>query len=167
MELRATVPELVKFNPYDEGFDVYIPSDIRELTGATSSQLSYWIQLGLVKPYRKARGRGSTGLFTFWDIFKIFVIREMIDSGLSTNVVRIVIDNFPTEIEFNTESPMGICTNGRDYVEKIKDMNKPIIIRHSPIYMISFPELFARFAPTFNSFKETRNGPDRSNPGGD
>jgi DNA-binding transcriptional MerR regulator len=55
-----------------------------DVTGATSRQLVYWDNKGLLKPsVRPANGRGSRRLYSYTDLVAIQAIRRLRDEGMS------------------------------------------------------------------------------------
>lgn len=62
--------------------------EARQTSGATPRQLAYWVESGLLTPTVRARGRGSTHLWTDDQIVELTVIRRLLDLGLTLQAIR-------------------------------------------------------------------------------
>ncbi len=59
------------------------------VVGITPRQVQYWDEIGLVKPStRPAAGRGTRRRYSFLDLVRLSVVRELIDRGLTPRKIR-------------------------------------------------------------------------------
>lgn len=60
-----------------------------KIVGITYRQLDYWTRTGLVTPsVAEAKGSGSQRLYSFSDLLRLKVVKNMIDAGVSLQKVR-------------------------------------------------------------------------------
>ncbi|MDO5747338.1 MAG: MerR family transcriptional regulator [Actinomycetaceae bacterium] len=61
--------------------------------GITYRQLDYWARTGMVEPtLRGARGSGTQRLYSFRDILVLKVVKNLLDTGVSLQQIRVAID---------------------------------------------------------------------------
>lgn len=61
--------------------------------GITYRQLDYWARTGLVEPsIRNAQGSGTQRLYSFRDILVLRIVKNLLDTGVSLQQIRIAID---------------------------------------------------------------------------
>ena len=65
--------------------------DVTNILGINKRQLRYWNELGLFNPYLKSSGRGVDAQFNTENLVHIYIIRELIDSGLSTKTIDLIM----------------------------------------------------------------------------
>lgn len=63
------------------------------VTGVTYRQLDYWARTKLVRPsVRDATGSGSQRLYSFQDILKVRVIKNLLDTGVELQKIRKAVE---------------------------------------------------------------------------
>jgi DNA-binding transcriptional MerR regulator len=63
------------------------------IVGITYRQLDYWARTGLLKPsISDARGSGTQRVYSYTDLLKLKVIKQLLDSGLSLKKARIALE---------------------------------------------------------------------------
>ena len=71
----------------------YRAPQVNEIVGISYRQLDYWDRTGLVNPSIKgAEGSGTQRLYSFQDLLKLKVIKQLLDAGVSLQKVRKAID---------------------------------------------------------------------------
>jgi len=69
----------------------YTTPEIATLLGITIHKVISFIDRGYLHPsVQEAAGHGSKRLFSFGDVLKCFLIRDMLDTGLSVSAVRVI-----------------------------------------------------------------------------
>ncbi len=64
-------------------------AEAREITGVTQRQLDYWDQKGIVRAsVDRARGKGVERKYTYTDLVKLRLVKELRDSGLSLQKIQ-------------------------------------------------------------------------------
>lgn len=64
-----------------------------KIVGITYRQLDYWARTDLLRPsISDARGSGTQRVYSYTDLLKLKVIKQLLDSGLSLNKARIALD---------------------------------------------------------------------------
>ncbi|MFT4245065.1 MAG: MerR family transcriptional regulator [Micrococcaceae bacterium] len=67
---------------------------VEKLVGITYRQLDNWTRTGLIKPHiRPAKGSGTQRLYSFRDILELKIIKNLLDTGVSLQQIRIAIDH--------------------------------------------------------------------------
>jgi DNA-binding transcriptional MerR regulator len=74
----------------DEGFR---GPQVCKIVGITYRQLDYWARTDLLKPsISDARGSGTQRVYSYTDLLKLKVIKQLLDSGLSLKKARVALD---------------------------------------------------------------------------
>jgi DNA-binding transcriptional MerR regulator len=73
--------------------DSYSSSQVRRILRVSQRRLDYWDELGLVSPVRankgsKKRGRGDRRCYTFNDLIKLKVLKDLRETGLSLQRIQ-------------------------------------------------------------------------------
>jgi len=73
--------------------DCYSAMDVRRILRLSQRRLDYWDELGLVTPKRlekgsKRKGRGVQRLYSFNDLIKLKVLKELRSTGLSLQKIQ-------------------------------------------------------------------------------
>jgi len=69
--------------------DGYNSAHVRRITGLRQRQLDYWDECGIVSPsVRAANGKGSERRYSFSDIVKLRVVKELRGVGVSLQKIR-------------------------------------------------------------------------------
>jgi DNA-binding transcriptional MerR regulator len=64
-----------------------------QIVGITYRQLDYWARTKLVVPsIRSATGSGSQRLYSFKDLAVLKVVKNLLDTGVSLNNIRVAVD---------------------------------------------------------------------------
>jgi DNA-binding transcriptional MerR regulator len=64
-----------------------------KIVGITYRQLDYWARTDLLRPsISDARGSGTQRVYSYTDLLKLKVIKQLLDSGLSLTKARIALD---------------------------------------------------------------------------
>jgi len=67
----------------------YKSSAARKATKLSQRRLDYWDELGIVSPsIRKAEGKGTVRLYSFEDLVKLRIVKNLRDMGLSLQRIR-------------------------------------------------------------------------------
>lgn len=81
-------------------------SEVARLTGLTLRQLDYWDRTGFVKPsVAPASGRGSARFYSFRDVVRLRVAKELRAAGVPLAALRKVVDRL--ERELGVEDPLS------------------------------------------------------------
>jgi len=83
-----------------DGFDDAVPVDggfrgpqVCAIVGITYRQLDYWARQGLVKPsLADARGSGTQRSYSFNDLVRLKVIKNLLDAGVKLQTARKAIE---------------------------------------------------------------------------
>src|SRR4051794_12238092 len=67
-----------------------------EVAGITYRQLDYWARVGLIVPsVTEARGSGTARLYSAEDVFKLHILKTLLDSGVSLQCARRLLEMHP------------------------------------------------------------------------
>lgn len=67
-------------------------SEVMKLTGVTKRQLDYWNRTGFLKPsLASGEGRGRARFYSYRDVVRLKVAKELRDSGVPLQVLRKVV----------------------------------------------------------------------------
>lgn len=89
--------------------------------GITYRQLDYWARTGLVEPsLRGARGSGTQRLYSFKDILILKVVKNLLDTGVSLQQIRIAIDALNERGDSDLSS-MTLISDGASVYECTSD----------------------------------------------
>src|SRR6266487_3479616 len=73
-----------------EGYRV---PDVCKLVGISYRQLDYWARTGLLTPsVREAGGSGTQRLYSFQDLVKLRVVKQLLDTGVSLQKIRQAVE---------------------------------------------------------------------------
>ena len=76
--------------------DGYTSSKARKAAKVTQRCLDYWAELGIVSPsVRKAAGKGHVRLYSFEDLVKLRIVKNLRQLGLSLQQVRKALRKLP------------------------------------------------------------------------
>jgi DNA-binding transcriptional MerR regulator len=65
---------------------------VSRIAGISLRQIQYWDEQGFIRPsVRRASGRGSKRLFSFSDLVKLKVVKNLSDHGLSLQRIRMCL----------------------------------------------------------------------------
>ncbi|MDQ1445036.1 MAG: hypothetical protein QOI20_1500 [Acidimicrobiaceae bacterium] len=71
----------------------YRGPQVCKIVGITYRQLDYWARTDLLKPsISDARGSGTQRIYSYTDLLKLKVIKQLLDSGLSLKKARVALD---------------------------------------------------------------------------
>lgn len=72
----------------------YTSKQTQEIAGITYRQLDYWARTGLVGPsVTAARGSGSRRAYSYSDLLKLRIIKDLLDRGVGLQQIRDVFRN--------------------------------------------------------------------------
>lgn len=72
----------------------YTSKQAQEIAGITYRQLDYWARTGLVRPsVMAAVGSGSRRAYSYGDLLKLRVIKDLLDNGVGLPQIRDVFEN--------------------------------------------------------------------------
>ena len=72
----------------------YTSKQAQEIAGITYRQLDYWARTGLVQPsVMEAVGSGSRRAYSYGDLLKLRVIKDLLDNGVGLPQIRDVFRN--------------------------------------------------------------------------
>lgn len=81
-------------------------SEVAKLTGLSQRQLDHWDRTGFVKPsLAQAAGRGSARFYSFRDLVRLRVAKELRAAGVSLQALRKVVDRLGNQ--FGLEDPLA------------------------------------------------------------
>lgn len=87
----------------------------RRIVGITQRCLDYWDERDVVRPsIRRGAGKGSVRAYSFRDLVRLSVVKELRDGGVSLQKVRRVLQEFRRR--YGSEDPLGgvrLVTDGR------------------------------------------------------
>ena len=84
----------------------YRAPDVVRIVGVTYRQLDYWARTDLVTPsVQDAQGSGSQRLYGFRDLVLLRSIRDLLDTGVSLQKVRVALEFLRENLK---ESPEGM-----------------------------------------------------------
>ena len=73
-----------------EGYRV---PDVCKIVGISYRQLDYWARTGLLTPsVREAGGSGTQRLYSFQDLVKLRVVKQLLDTGVSLQKIRQAVE---------------------------------------------------------------------------
>lgn len=74
----------------------YNSSAARTVTKLSQRRLDYWDELGIVSPsIRKAEGKGTVRLYSFEDLVKLRIVKNLRDMGLSLQRIHKALRKLP------------------------------------------------------------------------
>jgi tetratricopeptide (TPR) repeat protein len=74
---------------------VYSARDVAQICGLTESRVRYWAQTGVVGPSERKGGRG---VYNFQDVVGVKAAKELLDRGLSLQLVRRNLDALKAQL---------------------------------------------------------------------
>lgn len=81
-------------------------SEVAKLTGLSQRQLDHWDRTGFVKPsLAPAGGRGSARFYSFRDLVRLRVAKELRAAGVSLQALRKIVDRL--EDQLGLEDPLA------------------------------------------------------------
>lgn len=84
--------------------DGYRAPQVCNLVGITYRQLDYWTRTGLVtSSVQAARGPGSQRLYSRADLLTLYVLKRLLDAGLSLKTIRRFMATLRTELDQGAE----------------------------------------------------------------
>jgi DNA-binding transcriptional MerR regulator len=90
----------------------YRVPDVCRVVGITYRQLDYWARTELVTPsIREAGGSGTQRLYSFQDLVRLRLIRNLLDTGVSLQQIRKAID-YLRENETNELTGITLMSDG-------------------------------------------------------
>ena len=144
-----------------EGFPSKV---VRDVTGVTPTQLSYWAKTGLVTPsVAPGRGRGSSRLYSFPDLVQLQVVANLLGAGISLQRVRKAVGYLRRHLP-DLSHPLAeltLLTDG-DTIFHLTDDPEVIVdtVRHGGqlVFAVPFTELVERLRERLNTapFPQTR-----------
>ncbi len=118
--------------------DFYTSKEVRTILGVGQSRLDYWDEKGFVCPTRgdsrlkglkgsKKKGRGPQRLYSFDDLIKLKVLKELRSTGLSLNKINMGLKKLRKRSPDTEPLDEVLLTNGKSFQRvrrdgKIEDM---------------------------------------------
>lgn len=108
-------------------------SEVAKLTGLTLRQLDYWDRTGFIKPsLAEAQGRGSGRFYSFTDVVRLKVAKELRDAGVSLQALRRVIARLGDYVGLDDPLVSNRLVVSGDDVLLIRDHNELVSLLRNP-----------------------------------
>lgn len=104
---------------HDEGFR---GPQVCKIVGITYRQLDYWARTNLVRPsVNDANGSGTQRLYSYRDLVELKVVKKLLDSGVSLQAVRRVIEYLRTKMGVDLASAHLVIDEARTVLAESDD----------------------------------------------
>ena len=120
--------------------EVLTTEEVLKVSKINKRSLQYWRHLKLIKPHGKPLKRGMNAVFNLENLVHIYIIRELIESGLNTKLIKNIMMEI-NKCDVDQLPDKSLLTNGRDFIQitcnsdlTTLTVNPLYIMRLSPLY---------------------------------
>ena len=114
----------------DAGEPGYRGPQVCKIVGITYRQLDYWARTDLVRPtLADARGSGTQRRYSYRDLLRLKVVKNLLDAGLRLETARKAIDYLRGDLG-DDWAQASLVLNGSDSVLVRKDGELIDVVRH-------------------------------------
>lgn len=100
----------------------YRGPQVCKIVGITYRQLDYWARTDLVRPsVCDAAGSGTQRLYSYRDLVELKVVKRLLDSGISLQAVRRVIEYLRTQMGVDLAAAHLVIDNAKTVLAESDD----------------------------------------------